>query len=142
MLFDKWYSLEEANRMLPIVREELAYLQIIQHQFRSTYSQLQATKKGNVEKIMLIKDDVFMLEATLDFLRIEAEGLLRQLKQQHIYIKSISLGLVDFPAKLNNLTVYLCWKQGEEFISYYHEVSASYINRKKISAIDVDNLGG
>ncbi|SFE35527.1 DUF2203 domain-containing protein [Alteribacillus iranensis] len=140
-VFKKYFSIEEANEQLPAVREELAHLQLLQRQLRSTYNHLQTLKKSKLEESRKIKDDIFILESSIEFLQIEADSLIRQLEHENIYIKSVSHGLVDFPAIVEGKEVFLCWKQGEEYVTHYHEISTSYENRKKIFATDDDQLG-
>ena len=41
-------------------------------------------------------------------------------------IKDLDVGLLDFPAIINNEEVYLCWKLGEDRIRYYHRQDEGY----------------
>jgi len=44
-------------------------------------------------------------------------------------VKSIDEGLVDFPHLREGREVYLCWKNGEPDIGYWHEVDAGFAGR-------------
>ncbi len=35
-------------------------------------------------------------------------------------VKDLDVGLLDFPARINNEEVYLCWRLGEDRIRFYH----------------------
>ncbi|WP_240375523.1 DUF2203 domain-containing protein [Bacillus piscicola] len=131
-MFNTYYSLKEANAELPRVREDLVQLQLLQREYRSVYYHLQAVKKGKLEEEINNKKDLFLMEATIDFIEIQADSLITQLEKDSIFVKSISAGLIDFPAKLKGKDVLFCWKQGEEYIAHYHEVFDSYKKRKKI----------
>ena len=48
----------------------------------------------------------------------------------------MEIGLVDFPAKINGLEVLLCWRLGEEQISYYHSRESGFMGRKPISDLE------
>jgi hypothetical protein len=43
------------------------------------------------------------------------------------------MGLVDFPAVINDRPAYLCWKIDEEDIMYWHYAEEGFRGRKKIT---------
>ena len=45
---------------------------------------------------------------------------------------NFTIGLVDFPAMINNKEVMLCWKSDEDDIKFYHDIDAGYSGRKPI----------
>ena len=51
-------------------------------------------------------------------------------------IKDLDVGLLDFPAIINNEEVYLCWKLGEDRIRYYHRQDEGYAGRKPLDPRD------
>jgi len=52
-------------------------------------------------------------------------------------IKDLDIGLLDFPAIINNEEVYLCWKLGEDRIRYYHRQDEGYAGRKPLDPRDL-----
>jgi hypothetical protein len=48
-------------------------------------------------------------------------------------LKDINLGLVDFPALQDEREIYLCWKYGEETISFWHEIDGGFSGRRPLS---------
>jgi hypothetical protein len=52
-------------------------------------------------------------------------------------IKDLDIGLLDFPAIVNNEEVYLCWKLGEDRIRYYHRQDEGYAGRKPLDPRDL-----
>jgi len=52
-------------------------------------------------------------------------------------IKDLDMGLLDFPAIVNNQEVYLCWKLGENRIRYYHRQDEGYSGRKPLDPRDL-----
>ncbi|RSL33754.1 DUF2203 family protein [Salibacterium salarium] len=137
-MFNKYFALHEANNILPSIRESMAHLQHLQKEFKTAYHHLQAVKKGSFEDEIKNKEDIFMLEAWIDFLEIQAQHFIQQLEKHSIYVKSIDDGLVDFPARLYGKSIFLCWRQGEEYISHYHEWFETFNHRKKITLTDDD----
>jgi hypothetical protein len=57
-------------------------------------------------------------------------------------IKDLDVGLLDFPAIINNEAVYLCWKLGEDRIRYYHRQDEGYSGRKPLNPRDLGPSGG
>jgi hypothetical protein len=60
--------------------------------------------------------------------------ILQSLNDDGIIIKGVEEGLTDFPAvRKNGEEVFLCWKEGEEDIEYWHSLSAGYKGRRPIT---------
>jgi len=51
-------------------------------------------------------------------------------------IKDLDIGLLDFPAMINNQEVYLCWRLGEERIRFYHGQEEGFAGRKPLDPGD------
>lgn len=51
-------------------------------------------------------------------------------------VKDLESGLVDFPARLKDEEVYLCWRLGEDRIRYYHRQDEGFSGRKPINPED------
>ena len=47
-----------------------------------------------------------------------------------VIVKDVDLGLCDFPYLLEGRIVYLCWKLGEDKISWWHETHSGYSGRQ------------
>jgi hypothetical protein len=68
-----------------------------------------------------------------------AESLKASLEKIHstgCLVKDLEMGLLDFPALLNNEEVYLCWRLGEERIRFWHRQDEGYAGRKPINPND------
>ena len=60
--------------------------------------------------------------------------LVQALVDEGIFIKGFEEGLVDFPAlRKNGDEFFLCWKEGEDDIAYWHTLTAGYRGRRPIS---------
>jgi hypothetical protein len=53
-------------------------------------------------------------------------------------VKDLEIGLLDFPSRLNNEDVYLCWRLGEDRIRFYHRQDEGFAGRKPIDPRDAD----
>lgn len=134
------YTVEEANDLLPEVRERLARLrEAVQGvQFaRGQVGDLEANwtegirREGSPEQEAYSrwKDRARQHEQT-----IEAE--LSWFQARDIEVKDPVLGLVDFYTFHGDDLVYLCWKEGEEEVEAWHTLDGGYKGRRP-----VDELG-
>lgn len=53
-------------------------------------------------------------------------------------VKDLDVGLLDFPSRINNEEVYLCWRLGEDRIRFYHGQDEGFAGRKPIDPRDAD----
>jgi hypothetical protein len=62
------------------------------------------------------------------------KGFMRELEEIGCHYKdwNFSVGLVDFPAIIDDEEVFLCWKTDEENIQYYHGMNEGFKGRKLI----------
>ena len=61
--------------------------------------------------------------------RIHATGCL---------VKDLDVGLLDFPSRIDNKDVYLCWRLGEDRIRFYHAQDEGFAGRKPLDPRDTD----
>jgi hypothetical protein len=126
----KYFTLDEANQMLPYVQTELAFIQDTKGLFYKTYYDLQQLKK--LAPSPQRNDEIFKLECRLEFMEMEVQMHINQVMSKGIQVKDIDIGLFDFPAILNGEEVLLCWRHGEPSITYYHGVNEGFAGRKII----------
>lgn len=127
------FTLEQAEALLPRVRDELVAMQGCKRRIDALRVELgevtgKATGNGHVRS-----------GAGLPAKRREAEGLVEELNgrlatlnEWGVEIKSIDDGLADFPSDRDGRTVYLCWKLGEERIAWWHEIDAGFAGRQPL----------
>ncbi|MBI3934176.1 MAG: DUF2203 domain-containing protein [Acidobacteria bacterium] len=56
------------------------------------------------------------------------------------HLKDLDIGLVDFPCRLGEREVYLCWKLGEPNIQYWHYVEEGFAGRKPLDERTVKQM--
>ena len=72
-----------------------------------------------------LKDDDEMADAME---RLEKE--IQKLEELGCVLKDMNIGLIDFPAVRLGTRVWLCWKLGEEKVSFWHGLHEGYNGRK------------
>ncbi len=55
-----------------------------------------------------------------------------RLQELGCLVKGVQEGLIDFPHVREGREVYLCWKLGEEDITYWHEVDSGFAGRSPL----------
>ncbi|MFD0870620.1 Uncharacterized conserved protein (DUF2203) [Chlamydia abortus] len=128
----KWFTPEEANGLLPIIRQEVESLQEIKNRFERMYADLCHMKQTAPVSDSSGEDRYFLLESELEFLQMEAQLIANSIAHKGAELKDIELGLVDFPAVINGEEVLLCWKLGEDKINHYHGLDDGYFGRKRL----------
>jgi hypothetical protein len=53
----------------------------------------------------------------------------REIEKLGVIVKDLDQGLCDFPYQREGRIVYLCWKLGEEEVSWWHDVDAGFDGR-------------
>jgi len=128
------FTLDEAQMLLPILesllKEAINGKKLIEEVDAETQEMAQriflsggtlvnvvhvARRKAERERaIQSIKDAVAEIDAT------------------GVQVKDLDVGLLDFPCKVADEIVLLCWKLGEPKIGFYHSMSGGFAGRKPI----------
>ena len=115
----KYFTPEEANKALPLVRKIVADILDYSVQLKTITDSTSEEIEYNREAQKLISD---------------IQNFMKELEDIGCFYKdwNFSIGLVDFPAIIDDEEVYLCWKSDEENILYYHRINEGYRGRKLI----------
>tara|TARA_Y100000590_G_scaffold421651_2_gene525570 strand:- start:11295 stop:11678 length:384 start_codon:yes stop_codon:yes gene_type:complete len=64
---------------------------------------------------------------------------IEDLEATGVSLKGLDQGLLDFPSKRFDDDVWLCWKEGEKEIKFWHDMDSGFNGRKPIS-VDTESL--
>ncbi|MCI1696383.1 DUF2203 domain-containing protein [Aneurinibacillus aneurinilyticus] len=130
----RFFTVEEANKLLPDIRQEIEALQHIRNEFHQKYLELTTYKKRHPQQIAINTQDeyIFKMEASLEFLEMQAQMHVANIHSHGVQLKEIDPGLVDFPALINGEEVLLCWQEGEEKITHYHGLHDGFAGRRRL----------
>jgi hypothetical protein len=81
-------------------------------------------------------DKASKVRSERDRLNEAIENVLEQIQDTGCVVKDLDVGLLDFPARINDEDVYLCWKLGEDRIRFYHRQDEGFSGRKPIDPRD------
>ena len=118
-MFDKFFSLKEANAKLPVVK---GIVTEILERGKRLRDLLENTKEGT--------------EAQVEALSEEIEKYIAQLEDMGCFYKdwNFEIGLVDFPCKIDGEEVFLCWRSDEGEVLWFHGVEDGYVGRRPLPA--------
>ena len=121
----KYFTPDEANRTLPLVRKIVKDILSYSYELKSISDSIDGDLEENSEAQKLIS---------------EIKGFMKELEEIGCFYKdwNFSIGLVDFPAIIDDEEVYLCWKSDEEKIIYYHGINDGFRGRKLIPEYVID----
>jgi hypothetical protein len=123
--FDKHYTREEAQALLPQLRQWLKRLNELRHELERSDKRLSSLMHSGND---LGGDLVNKWIRTLT----EMQELLGEFQRRDIQIKDLERGLVDFPAIIGGKEVFLCWEQDEEAVEFWHDLDTGYSGRERL----------
>lgn len=135
--YKRLFTLDEANRMLPLIRPITAD---IAETYQRLMDNCELSGSPNPDEIRGL-DTAHREELGDVFQQIEAdkkllEGYVEELDRLGVQLKGPLEGLVDFPALRDGQVVLLCWKSGEPAVSHWHDVQAGFSGRQPIQPGD------
>jgi len=81
-------------------------------------------------------EDFVVLKQKLNSQMTKFYQAIEDLENTGVVVKSVNEGLLDFPSKRFDEEVWLCWKEGETEIKFWHGKDVGFDGRKPISVSD------
>jgi hypothetical protein len=120
---ERLFSLEEANSLLPELREMLERIQ-------------------EARQVVLSSGERIRHAASLDGGGPQGEGYweavstLRRavegIAEHGVILRDPETGLVDFPAEREGRQVFLCWRLGEDRVGFWHGPESGFSGRRPL----------
>jgi hypothetical protein len=137
----KLFTVEEANRMLPLVRAIAADLADLSDSVMDRRHRLNHLTAGReLDDGDVYGDELAEVEKDLQRDTEKLQGYVEELRQLGVEPKGLD-GLVDFPSMLDGRVVYLCWKLGEPAILHWHEIDAGFQGRQPLPVGTMSGAG-
>lgn len=128
----KMFTLEEANRFLPMLQEWLRELQADRDAILALEVEIDTlelvTSKSDLGASAKLDRKVEEYTALVNRFYARAD----KLHETGCLLKDLDLGLVDFYSLQNDHVVFLCWKQGEPSVQFWHEIGGGYASRRTL----------
>lgn len=133
------FTVEEANGQLPQVRELLQQLRKVREEIRKL------EEKKAVEELAWLQPDgtvspkakaaIAQIEKSLEEAAHSFEEPLKQMNALGAQLKDLDEGLVDFFTARGEELVYLCWREGEDRIRFWHDLESGFAGRQPIERL-------
>ena len=124
----RYFSISDANKILPSVIKKFNYSKMLQNEITKLEKQMSSviTPETSIEDYIILKQK---LNTVVTKFYQSIEGL----ENIGVVLKGLEQGLLDFPAKRFDEEIWLCWKEGETEIKFWHEKDSGFMGRKPIS---------
>lgn len=129
------FTLEEANALVPRVRELLLAIQGGAERLSALQRRLESLREQKRRGEHMVASEAKLVASVMGDANRETDrlrSLLADLQAIGCEVKDIHLGLVDFPAQRDERIVYLCWKLGEGAIGFWHELDTGFTGRQPL----------
>lgn len=130
----KTFTLDEAQSLLPVL-ESLLKRAIEEKQSAEA---VEADLSGLAQRIYL-SGGMRVNTASVAILRNEMENHLKCVRESiaeidaiGVQVKDLDSGLLDFPFRLDDEVVLLCWRMGEPTIEHWHTMEAGFKGRQPV----------
>lgn len=116
----KYFTPLEARSTLPLVKKIVRDILETSREMRLMAEELD--------------DEYIRYDPQIKKMAEEINGFMAELEEIGCFYKdwNFTIGLVDFPAVIDNKEVMLCWKSDEDDIRFYHDIDSGYSGRKPI----------
>jgi len=125
---NSYFSVNDANEILPLVIKKFNYakkakaeVMKMEQQLTSEMTPTISLEEYNINKRKLNSSITKFYQSIED------------LENTGVSLKGLDEGLLDFPAKRFDEEIWLCWKEGETEIKFWHEKDSGFMGRKPIS---------
>ncbi|MBX7072543.1 MAG: DUF2203 domain-containing protein [Pirellulales bacterium] len=137
--FQRLFTLDEANAMLPLVRAIVTDLQQLTRDIVDRRERL-AMLRGDrdPQRNDLYSEELSQVEDELEKDARQIRAYVEELLELGVEPKDGLEGLVDFPCQMDGRVVYLCWKLGESEVQYWHDLDAGFAGRQSLTVTSGD----
>jgi hypothetical protein len=130
----KTFTIDEAQSLLPVL-EALLKRAI---EGKQAAEQVE-TELSDLARRIYLSGGMKVDAGTVIKQRTEMESHLKQVRETiteidaiGVQVKDLDSGLLDFPCRLDDQVVLLCWRMGEASIEHWHTVEAGFKGRQPV----------
>ena len=122
-----YFSINDANKILPTVIKKFNYSKMLKNMM------IKMEKQMSLDLTSKTLEEYTTLKQKLNIIVTKFYQSIEDLESIGVVLKGLEQGLLDFPAKRFDEEIWLCWKEGETEIKFWHEKDSGFMGRKPIS---------
>ena len=127
--FDKLFSEEEANELIPRLEILMRQLQMQATSMRARIDELSVDDPSILHSAM---SEIVGRYPELRSFATNMADAATQIESFGCILKDIDLGLIDFPYDAGDDIVFLCWQFGESRVVAWHSVDTGFSERQPL----------
>jgi hypothetical protein len=127
-----YFTPQDANRVLPEVKKLFSSITIQKNKVIKLQEELQRMVNESTKFTPFITKKQELNRAVFKLYETIAE-----LENKGVMIKSVDEGLLDFPSLRFDEEVWLCWKEGENEIKFWHRKDEGFMGRKPLATTNI-----
>lgn len=139
----KYFTLEEANAILPLVRSIAADITTLSAELQDRRRRLaQLRSRQRPDRRDVYSEELEQADQALTEEERQVEEYARELAGLGVETEAAAEGLFAFPSLQNGREIQLCWKFGEPRVAHWHESGADRRQRRPLDTLDADFSAG
>jgi hypothetical protein len=135
------FSIAEANAALPALAARLARLRELRDRIVRERERLDVLWQ-RLDAGEAVLADLGARQQALEALAAEFGASIAELQATGVVVRDLETGLVDFPAEVRGIPIFLCWRMGEPGVGFWHGVTEGFAGRRPIAAIQEATASG
>ena len=128
----KLFSLEQANRALPLVRRIVQDIVAEHPRWKDLVARYELAAAGARPEWGESQEQM-TLRREIESVAGRINGYLDELSAVGCLLKGFEDGLVDFYGYQEGRLVFLCWRLGEDQVAHWHDLDEGFAGRKPIA---------
>ena len=132
----KVISIQEANRMLPLLRRIVVDIMSHWEQIISKRTELECLEKEvsapGEDQTPSRTSGLVDLKAELNYLIDKINNYIREVEDLGCFVEEFRRGIINFPSLFHGRKVFLCWKPEEREVEHWHELDETFKDRVRI----------
>ena len=130
---NKHFTLDEARKQVPWLAQLFADLRPLRARAQELENETTALEQrigsnGGSTTRDRLEQQRALFDEVVGQINVKADAI----SERGILVKGIEPGLVDFPSLKDGREVYLCWREGEAQIDFWHEVDTGFPGRQPL----------
>ena len=135
---DKYFERREAEELLPTLvpwleeaRDEKQKIEAFKNEMAQVASRIMVL--GGYSPPL---GDLLRKKSEHDEAAEHLVEIVNRIQETGVLVKDLDIGLVDFPSLVDGEEIHLCWKLGEDHITFWHGIDEGFAGRKPIDEPD------